>query len=325
MNDTTTHREPATPAAPPTYDLAGRTVGRIGYGAMGLERLAGDPEAAVRLVREAVDLGVDHVDTADFYGDSTANAFLRQALRPDDDVVVVTKVGAVRATSGPTRLRPAQRPAELRAAVEDNLHTLGRDRLDVVNLRRLDLGPGLRAEGDQVVPLDDQLAELVRLRDAGTIGAIGLSAGTEDVLRAALPAGIVCVQNAYSVLARESEDMLELCRREDVAWVPFFPLGSGFPGFPKVVDLPAVAAAAERLGATPAQVGLAWLLQHAPNTLLIPGTTSSAHLAENLAAGAVVLDEEAVRELDAVYDARFAGAGWARSRLGAPSPDDAQA
>jgi len=311
MNDTTTHPEPT---APTTYDLAGHPVGRVGYGAMGLERLADDPDAAVRLVREAVDLGVNHVDTADFYGDSTANAVLRRALRPGDDVVVVTKIGAVRATSGAIPLRPAQRPHELRSAVEDNLRTLGRDRLDVVNLRRLDLGPGLQAEAEQIVPLDDQLAELVRLRDAGTVGAIGLSAVTEDVLRAALPAGIVCVQNAYNVLARESESLLELCRAEGIAWVPFFPLGSGFADLPKVVDLPEVVAAAARLGVTPAQVGLAWLLQHAPNTLLIPGTTSSSHLAENLAAGAVVLDEEAVRDLDAVHDARFAGEAWARSR-----------
>jgi aryl-alcohol dehydrogenase-like predicted oxidoreductase len=307
----TTRREPA---APTTFALAGREVGRVGYGAMSLEHLAGDPAAAVRLVRDVVDSGVRHIDTADFYGDSTANTFLREALRLDDDVIVATKIGAVRATSGPVPLRAAQRPAELRAAVEDNLRSLGRDRLDLVYLRRLDLRPGLVAEGDQIVPLEDQLAELVALRDAGVVGAIGLSAVSDDVLRAALPAGIAAVQNGYNVLARESEPMLDLARREGIAWVPFFPLGSGFADLPKVVDQPEVIAAATRLGATPAPIGLAWLLHHAPNTLLIPGTTSSAHLAENLAAADVVLDDLALGELDALYAARFGDAAWSRAR-----------
>ncbi|MFC8732324.1 aldo/keto reductase [Luteimicrobium sp. NPDC057192] len=312
MSDTT-RRDPA---APTTFELAGRPVRRVGYGAMGLERLADDPATAVHLLREVVASGVNHVDTADFYGDSTANTFLREALRPDDDVVVATKIGAVRATSGPVPLRSAQRPAELRAAVEDNLRSLGRDRLDLVYLRRLDVRPGLVAEGDQIVPVEDQLAELVALRDAGVVGAIGLSAVSEEVLRAALPAGIVAVQNGYNVLARESEPMLDLARREGIAWVPFFPLGSGFADLPKVVEQPEVTAAATRLGATPAQVGLAWLLHHAPNTLLIPGTRSSVHLAENLAAADLALDDLALRELDGLYDARFGDAAWSRERRG---------
>lgn len=287
------------------YDLADRGVARIGYGAMALERYADDPAAGERLVRQVVDRGVDHIDTADFYGDSVANQIIRRALRPEDDVVVVTKVGAVRDPGGPLPLRLAQRPAELRAAVEDNLRTLGRERLDVVNLRRADVGPGIIATGEQVVDLDDQLAEMSAMREEGLIGAIGLSAVGIDVLRRALPAGIVCVQNAYSLVARAHEDMLGLCAEQGVAWVPFFPLGSGFPGIPKVSEQPEVVSVASRLGATPAQVGLAWLLHHADNVLLIPGTASAEHVAENVAAGDVVLDDAAFTELDGLWSARF--------------------
>ena len=144
----------------------------------------------------------------------------------------------------------------------------------MVNLRRLDLGPGLTAEGDQIVDLDDQLAEMIALRDEGKIGAIGISNVPLEILERALPAGIVCVQNAYSLLNRAQEDLLDLCVAEDIAWVPYFPLGSSFPGFPKVADDPAVRSIAAALGATPSQVGLAWLLAHSPNTLLIAGTRS---------------------------------------------------
>jgi aryl-alcohol dehydrogenase-like predicted oxidoreductase len=293
----------------PTFDLGGRAVARIGYGAMSLERFAADLPAGERLLRQALDLGVDHVDTADFYGDSTANEIIRRVLRPDDDVVVVSKVGARKNPGGPLPIRPAQRPDELRTAVEENLRTLGRDRIDVVNLRRLDVGPGVTATGDQAVDLDDQLAVMTAMRDDGIIGAIGLSAVGIDTLQRALPAGIVCVQNAYGLVARQFEDMLELCTAEAIAWVPFFPLGSGFPGVPKVAEQPEVQAAAARLGVTPAQVGLAWLLRHAPNTLLIPGTGSAAHLAENLAVGDIVLDEVTTGELDGIWAARFAAAG----------------
>lgn len=292
-----------------TYDLAGRPVARIGYGAMSLERLASDRAAGERLLRRAVDLGIDHIDTADFYGDSVANDLIRRATRPEDDVVVVTKVGALSNPGGPLPLRPGQKPDELRRAVEDNLRTLGRDRLDVVNLRRLDVGPGITAEGDQVVDLDDQLAELSALRDAGLIGAIGLSAVDISTLRRALPAGLACVQNAYGVVARRFEPMLELCAENGIAWVPFFPLGSGFPGIPKATEQPEVVAAAERLGATPAQIGLAWLLGHAPNTLVIAGTSSVEHLAENVAVGGITLDAATTAELDGIWEARFAGAG----------------
>ena len=276
------------------------TVSRIGYGAMQLERLHGDRAAAVALLRRAVELGVDHVDTAHFYGDGFVNGLLREALRPDDGVLVVSKVGADPDPDGPRPLRPAQRPEQLRASVQDNLRSLGVDRIPVVNLRRLDAGPGLRAEGDQAVDLDDQLAVMVALRDEGTIGGIGLSGVTLDGLRHALPAGIVCVQNAYSLVARSDEDMLALCAAEGIAWVPFFPLGGAFPGVPKVTDEPAVRAVAESLGVTPSQVGLAWLLHHAPNVLLIPGTADAGHLEANLAAGAITFDATQLADLDAV-------------------------
>ena len=170
----------------------------------------------------------------------------------------------------------------------------------MVNLRRLDAGPGLRAEGDQDVPLDDQLAEMVALRDEGKIGAIGLSSSTADRLRAAVPAGVACVQNAYSVLDRADEEQLALCHEHGIAWVPYFPLGSAFAHLPKVTDRPEVRAAARAVGATAAQVGLAWLLDHAPNVLLIPGTGSVAHLQENVAAAQVHLDAPTIAALDAL-------------------------
>ncbi|RSD09451.1 aldo/keto reductase [Amycolatopsis eburnea] len=278
--------------------LAGRTVARVGFGAMQLERLRDDRPAAVALLRRALDLGVEHVDTAEFYGNGFVNDVIREAV--GDDVLIATKVGANPDPGGPVPLRLAQRPEELRASVEDNLRTLGTERIALVNLRRAELRPGLLAEGDQLVDVDDQLAVLTALRDEGKIGAIGLSSVGLDTLRRALPAGIACVQNAYSLVARDDEEMLRLCLAEDIAWVPFFPLGGAFPGLPKVTDEPAVQAAAAALGVTPAQIGLAWLLHHAPNVHLIPGTASVAHLEANIAAGSVVLDAETLAALDAV-------------------------
>ncbi len=280
--------------------LAGRAVARIGYGAMQLERLHADREQAVALLRRAFDLGVDHVDTAQFYGNGFVNEVIREAVRPGDDVLVVSKVGADPDPGGPIPLRLAQRPEELRASVEDNLRALGLDRIPLVNLRRADRRPGVLAEGDQVVDLDDQLAVMTALRDQGKIGAIGLSSVTLDTLRRALPAGIACVQNAYSLVGRDDEDMVGLCVAEDIAWVPFFPLGGAFPGLPKVTDEPAVQAAARDLGRTPAQIGLAWLLHHAPNVHLIPGTASADHLEANIAAGDIELDADTLAALDAV-------------------------
>jgi len=284
----------------PTTSFNGRTVRRVGYGAMQLERLHDRRDEAVALLRRAVDLGVDHVDTAEFYGFGFVNRVIRETLCGQDDVLIVTKVGADPNPEGPLPLRPAQRPEQLRASVEDNLRSLGVDRLDVVNLRRLDTGPGLRPEGDQVVDLDDQLAVMTALRDEGKIGAIGLSSVNLDVLRRALPTGIACVQNAYSLVSRDDEDLLQLCLTEGIAWVPYFPLGGTFPGLPKVTDEPAVHAVAESLGVTPSQVGLAWLLHHAPNVLLIPGTADAAHLEANVAVSRIAFDATTLATLDAV-------------------------
>jgi pyridoxine 4-dehydrogenase len=280
--------------------LGTTTVARVGYGAMQLGE-ARSPGDAVAVLRRAVELGVDHIDTASFYAGGEVNDHIRRALAPyRDDLVIVSKVGAAHVTGGPIPLRAAQKPAELRAAVEDDLRQLGLDCVPVVNLRRLDLGPGLAAEGGQIVDLDDQLAEMIALRDEGKIGAIGVSSVPLEVLRRALPAGIVCVQNAYSLLDRRHEDMLDFCTAEGIAWVPFFPLGSAFSGFPDVADNTVVREVAGEIGATPAQVGLAWLLTHAPNTFLIPGTRSIAHLEENVGAAGVALTEQALARLDGV-------------------------
>jgi pyridoxine 4-dehydrogenase len=296
-----------TPKAPGgTATLAGRGVARIGFGAMQLvpgqriQRPGPSRETAIAILRSAVGQGVNHIDTAQFYG--ACNELIRDALRPyPDDLMLVSKVGAEH--DADRGLVPAQRPEQLRASVEENLASLGAERLAVVNLRRLDVPPGLRAEGDQLVDLDSQLAELIALRDEGKIGGIGLSGVNPEHLERALPAGIACVQNAYSVLHRSSEPLLEECRRHDVAWVPFFPLGSAFSGYGKVTEHPAVVAAASAAGATPAQVGLAWLLAHDPGTLLIPGTASLAHLHDNIAAGSVLLDPETVATLDGLASA----------------------
>lgn len=307
MTSSTTQPD-STPRPGGTGPLAGRTVARVGYGAMQLERLRGDRDAAVALLRRAVELGVDHFDTAQFYGAGFVNELLCDALRPEDGAVVVSKVGADPDPDGPVPLRAAQRPEQLRASVEDNLRSLRTEQIPVVNLRRMDTLPGVLAEGDQVVDLDDQLAVMTALRDEGKIGAIGLSSVTADVLRRALPAGIACVQNAYSLVARPDEEMLDLCVAEGIAWVPFFPLGGAFPGMPKVADEPAVLAASAALGVAPAQVGLAWLLRHAPNTLLIPGTSDVGHLEANVAAGALALTDDFAAVLPSLDAVRSRGA-----------------
>ncbi|MEO6086698.1 MAG: aldo/keto reductase [Umezawaea sp.] len=284
----------------PTGTLGSHQVARVGFGAMQLEHLLPDRDAAIALLRRAVELGVDHVDTAQFYGDGFSNELIRDAFRPHDGVVVVSKVGADPNPGGPIPVRSAQRPEQIRASVEDNLKSLGLDRIPVVNLRRMDTGPGLRPEGDQAVDLDDQLAVMTALRDEGKIGAIGLSAITPEILRRALPAGIACVQNAYSLVARADEELLRLCADEQIAWVPFFPLGGAFPGLPKVTDDPTVTATARTLDRSPAQVGLAWLLHHSPNVLLIPGTANVDHLEANVAAANITFDDVTMAALDAV-------------------------
>ena len=284
-----------------TVELAGMPVARIGFGVMQMERSALDKDAALAILRQAADAGVNHLDTAQFYG--ACNELIREALAPyDAGLVLVSKVGAARDPDAkPLPLVPAQRPAELRAQVEANLESLGTDRLSVVNLRRLDAPPGIIAAGEQRVDLDDQLAELSALRDEGKIGGIGLSNVSAGQLRQALPAGIACVQNPYSVLDRTAEPVLDVCREQGVAWVPFFPLGSaGFRNMPRVTDNPTVRAVAAELGVTPAQVGLAWQLAHYDRTLLIPGTANPAHLAENIAAGEIKLSGESLAALDAL-------------------------
>ena len=272
-----------------TFRLADRTVRRVGFGAMQLPGpgVFGPPEdhaTAVAILRRVVHAGVNHIDTAQFYGPDVANELIREALYPyPEDLVLVSKVGAARDATG--AWLGAQRPEELRAGVEANLASLGLEQVPVVNLR---LHPG----GD--VPFEDQMAEMVALRDEGLIGAIGLSTVTLDQYRQATAlAAVACVQNAYSVADRSDQDLFDACRDDGVAYVPYFPLGSAFMRDKPVLRHPAVLETAERLGRTPAQVALAWLLQRSANVLLIPGTSSLGHLEENLAASEVQLDDEA--------------------------------
>jgi pyridoxine 4-dehydrogenase len=281
--------------------LTGRTVGRIGFGAMqlpgpGVSGPPRDRDEALAVLRRAVELGVNHIDTAQYYGPGVANELIHDALHPyPEDLLLVSKVGARRDAQG--GWLPAQTPAELRSGVEDNLRTLGIDQLGAVNLRRMpdDELP----DGMQAVPLEDQLAEMVALCDEGKIAGVGISNATLDQVETAIDAaGVVCVQNPFSLLDRHDVKVLERCREAGVAYVPFFPLGSAFPHLPKVTDDDRVRAVAERVGATPAQVGLAWLLAHDDTILLIPGTSSLEHLDENVAIGDLTLSTHDLAELD---------------------------
>ncbi|HEY1650337.1 MAG TPA: oxidoreductase [Acidimicrobiales bacterium] len=270
--------------------LAGRSVHRMGFGAMQLPGpgVFGPPKdraTALAILRRVVDAGVNHIDTAQFYGPDVANELIREALHPyPDDLVLVSKVGAQRDGTG--QWLPAQRPEELRAGIEANLASLALDQVPVVNLRR-------HHESD--VPFDEQLAAMVALRDEGLIGGVGLSTVSLDEYHQGMAATpIACVQNAFSVADRSDQDVFDACVADGVPYVPYFPLGSAFVPDKPVLNHPAVVASAERLGATPAQVALAWLLQRAPNVLLIPGTSSLEHLEQNLAAVEVALDQEAL-------------------------------
>jgi len=276
-----------------SYPLGTHTVRRMGFGAMqlpgpGVFGPPEDPDVALAVVRRAVEAGVNHIDTAQFYGPDVANDLLRRALHPyPDDLVFVSKVGAVRGDQG--QWLPAQTPGQLRAGIEANLDSLGLDRIPVVNLRR-------HPESD--VPFDEQLDLMAAVRDEGLIGAVGLSnVDMAQYREATSRTEIACVQNPYSLAEMPDADVFEACRTDGVAFVPFFPLGSAFHAENPVLTAPAVLATAHRLGATPAQVALAWLLRLSPNVLLIPGTSSLGHLEENLAAVDVVLDEEAVAAL----------------------------
>ena len=282
-----------------THDLAGHQVNRIGFGAMQLpgSGVMGPPrdhDAAVAVLRRAVELGVNHIDTAQFYGPDVANALIREALHPyGDDLALVSKVGARRDTEG--NWLPALTPKDLREDVEANLRALGTEQLAAVNLRLQEHPvPGQ-------APFEDLLGAMVALREDGLIAGVGISTATlEQVTQAVEQAGIVTVQNAYSLLDRSDEDVLALCAAHGISYVPYFPLGSAFPGMPKVVDDPVVQAVAQETDATPAQVGLAWLLAHDDSVLLIPGTSSLAHLEQNLAVAAVALSDSQVARLDAI-------------------------
>jgi aryl-alcohol dehydrogenase-like predicted oxidoreductase len=282
--------------------LGGRPVRRIGFGAMQLPGpgVFGPPRdraQALAVLRRAVDLGVNHIDTAQYYGPDVANELIREALHPyPEDLVLVSKVGGAREADG--GWAPAQRPEQLREGVEENLRSLDVERVDVVNLRLMD---GAEAAGGPAVALEDQLAMMAQLREEGKIGGIGLSNVTLEQARAGLAqTQIACVQNQMSLVHRDLEPTLELCRDAGIPFVPFFPLGSAFPGMPKVTEQPAVREVAERLGATPSQVGLAWLLTRGPEVLLIPGTSSLAHLEENVEADDVRLDADALAQLEDV-------------------------
>jgi aryl-alcohol dehydrogenase-like predicted oxidoreductase len=270
-------------------------VRRLGFGAMQLPGpgVFGPPKdraEALRVIRRAVELGVDHIDTAQYYGPNVANDLLREALHPfPDTIALVSKVGAQRDERG--GWRPAHRPGQLRSGVLDNLRTLGVERLAAVNLRMP------HAPGPSDVPFDEQLDMLVAIRDEGLIEGIGLSnVSLDELLHALDRTEIVCVQNAMNLVDRSSAPILRACGERGIAFVPFFPLG----GSNRVLGNPDLIATARRLGATPAQTALAWLLAVAPNILLIPGTASVAHLEENLAAGSVRLDDQALATLDAV-------------------------
>ncbi|MER9752837.1 aldo/keto reductase family oxidoreductase [Mesorhizobium sp. M0166] len=278
-----------------TFTLGDRTVKRLGYGAM---QLAGpgvfgppkDRDAALAVLREAVAQGVDHIDTSDFYGPHVTNRLIREALAPySDDLTIVTKIGARRGADG--SWIPAFSPEELTQAVHDNLRNLGLDVLDVVNLRiTFDVhGP---AEGS----IEAQLAVLAELQRQGLVRHIGLSNVTAaQIAEARRMVEIVCVQNQYNLAHRGDDALIDKLGRDGIAYVPFFPLGGFNP-----LQSSTLSNVAARLGATPMQVALAWLLQRAPNILLIPGTSSVAHLRENLAAGDLALPEDALEELDGI-------------------------
>jgi len=270
--------------------LGSLSVHRLGFGAMQLPgpRVFGPPrdhDAAIAVLRRAVELGVDHIDTAQFYGPDVANALIREALHPyPARLALVSKVGA-RRDEAAGWLRDDE-PAELRAGIEDNLRSLGVEQLAAVNLRVMDR------------LLDSQLDAMAQARQDGLIAGVGLSNVTLDQLRHALDiTDIACVQNPLNLIDRTSLPVLQECERRGIAFVPFFPLGSGF-GVDAVRDDPRVTATATRLDVTPSQVALAWLLALSPAILLIPGTSSVEHLEQNLAAGDVVLDDQARRDLD---------------------------
>ena len=281
-----------------TYKLGDRTVHRIGYGAM---QLAGkgvfgppkDHDAAIAVLREAIAQGVNHIDTSDYYGPYVTNQLIREALAPyPDDLTIVTKIGARRGEDA--SWLPAFTADELEQAVHDNLRNLGLEVMDVVNLRIM-FGVHGPAEGS----IEAQVTKLAELQRKGLVRHIGLS----NVTRAQIAEGrkicdIVCVQNQYNLAHRDDDALIDELARDGIAYVPFFPLGGFSP-----LQSSTLSRVAERLGATPMQVALAWLLQRSPNILLIPGTSSVGHLRENLAAAELELSGDVLNELDGVAKA----------------------
>ncbi|GIG40575.1 oxidoreductase [Cellulomonas phragmiteti] len=277
-----------------TWALGDLTVTRFGYGAM---QLAGpgvmgpppDPDAARAVLRTAVDLGITHLDTSDAYGPRTTNELIRQVLHPyPDHLVIATKVGATRDAQGgwPT----ARRPADLRRQVHENLESLGVDRLDLVDLRMGD------AQGPRAGSLAEAFGTLVELQREGLVRHLGLSNVTADQVTEARGIGrVVCVQNMYNLAHRHDDALVDALAADGIAYVPFFPLGGFTP-----LQADALADVAARLGATRTAVALAWLLRRSPNTLLIPGTSSTAHLRENVAGAGLVLSDDDVAELDGI-------------------------
>ena len=280
------------------YALGTGTVSRVGFGAMqlpgpGVFGPPRDRDEAIAVLRRAVELGVDHIDTAQYYGPDVANELIRDALHPyPQGLALVSKVGARRDESGGV-LRYDQ-PVQLRQGIEDNLRTLAVGQLAAVNLRLMD-----DAEPDQ--RFDDQLAAMAKARDDGLIGGVGLSNISRDHLLHALSVtDIACVQNPMNLSDRASMPVLEECCERGIAFVPFFPLGSAFAQGNPVLGSQQVIGTAARLGHTPGQIALAWLLSLRPNVLLIPGTSSIRHLEENMGAANVELDTEARELLDSM-------------------------
>lgn len=278
-----------------TFQIGDRIVNRMGYGAM---QLAGpgvfgppkDAKAAVAVLREALALGVNHIDTSDFYGPHVTNQLIREALHPyADDLTIVTKVGAKRGDDA--SWNPAQSPAELTQAVHDNLRNLELDVLEVVNLRAWG---NLHSPGEESIA--EQFTALAELQQQGLIRHLGLSnVSAAQVKEAQGIAEVVCVQNHYNLAHRTDEQLIVDLAKQGVAYVPFFPLGGFTP-----LQSDVLSSVAQRLDASQLNVALAWLLQRAPNILLIPGTSSVAHLRENLAAGELKIAPELLPELDAV-------------------------
>jgi aryl-alcohol dehydrogenase-like predicted oxidoreductase len=282
-----------------TFSLAGRTVRRMGYGAM---QLAGpgvfgppkDRAAALAVLREAVAAGVNHIDTSDFYGPHVTNQLIREALHPyPDDLVIVTKVGATRGDDG--AWLPAPAPADIERGVHDNLRNLGLDVLEVVNMRIMG-SVHAPCEGS----IEKQVTALAELQQRGLVRHIGLSNVTAaQIDEARRIAEVVCVQNHYNLVHREDDALIDDLADKGIAYVPFFPLGGFTP-----IQSSALSDIAQTLGATPMQVALAWLLRRAPNILLIPGTSSPGHLQENLAAARLSLSGEVLDQLNAIGSAK---------------------